>query len=156
MKVIGNENNITIYINKSNLKFNLDDKEELENYFKGIFIKVKEFYNVKLNGFYITHAYIDDKYGIIIDMERDDVDFIYYNDYEIEMQLVVSDIDFLYEINDIFLNKDIYSKVDIYTYKNKYYLKLKEDILKDIIEYSNIIYKNTENIVKYGKLLKIL
>lgn len=156
MKVIGNENSLTIYINKSNLEINLDDKEELEDYFRSIFLKIKEFYNVKLNGFYITNAYIDNKYGIIIDMKKDDVDFIYYNDYEIEMQLVVNKIDFLYEIEDIFLDKNIYSKVDIYSYKNKYYLKIKEDVLKDIIEYVNIIYINTENILKYGKLLKIL
>lgn len=156
MKVIGNEDSLTIYINKSNLKITLDNKDELEDYFRSVFLKIKEFYNIKLNGFYITHAYIDNKYGIIIDMEKDDVDFIYYNDYEIEMQLVINEIDFLYEVEDIFLDRDIYSKVDIYSYKNKYYLKLNEDILKDVIEYVNIVYKNTENILKYGKLIKIL
>jgi len=156
MKVIGNENNLTIYINKTNIKFNLDDKEGLEEYFRTIFIKIKEFYNIKLNGFYITYAYIDNKYGIIIDMEKDDMDFIYYNDCEIEMQLIVKDSNFLYEVKDIFFSEDIYSKVELYTYKNKLYLKLKEDVIKNIIEYSNIIYKNTENILNYGKLLKIL
>lgn len=156
MKVIGNEDNLTIFINKSNLKFNLQDKEELEDYFRSIFVKIKEFYNIKLNGFYITHAYIDDNYGIIIDMKKDDNDFIYYNDYEIEMQLIINEITFLYEIKDIFINKNIYPKIDIYSYKNKYYIKLKEDVLNNIIEYVNIIYKNTENILKYGKLLKIL
>lgn len=156
MKVIGNEENLTIYINKRNLKINIDDKEELEDYFRSIFIKIKEFYNIKLNGFYITRAYIDNNYGIIIDMKKDDNDFIYYNDYEIEMQLIVNEVTFLYEIEDIFINKNIYPKIDIYSYKNKYYLKLKEDILNNIIEYVNIIYTNTENILKYGKLLKIL
>lgn len=156
MKVIGNEENLTIYINKGNLKINIDDKEELEDYFRSIFIKIKEFYNIKLNGFYITRAYIDDNYGIIIDMKKDDNDFIYYNDYEIEMQLIVNEVTFLYEIEDIFMSKNIYPKIDIYSYKNKYYLKLKEDILNNIIEYVNIIYTNTENILKYGKLLKIL
>ena len=156
MKVIGNEENLTIYINKRNLKINIDDKEELEDYFRSIFIKIKEFYNIKLNGFYITRAYIDNNYGIIIDMKKDDNDFIYYNDYEIEMQLIVNEVTFLYEIEDIFMSKNIYPKIDIYSYKNKYYLKLKEDILNNIIEYVNIIYTNTENILKYGKLLKIL
>lgn len=156
MKVIGNENNLTIYINKNNLEITLDDKEELEDYFRSIFLKIKEFYNVKLNGFYITHAYIDNKYGIIIDMKKDDVDFIYYNDYEIEMQLIVNEIKFLYEVEDIFFNENIYQNVDIYSYKNKYYLNLKDDNIKDIIEYVNIVYKNTENILKYGKLIEIL
>lgn len=156
MKIIGNEDSLTIYINKRNLKINLEEKNELEDYFKNIFLKINEFYNIRLNGFYITQAYIDKNYGIIIDMEKDDVDFIYYNEYEIEMQLVVNEVEFLYEIEDIFLNKNIYPKIDIYSYKNKYYLKLKEDVIEYIIEYVNIIYKNTENILKYGKLLKIL
>ena len=73
------------------------------------------------------------------------------------MHITLLENTFLYEVEDIFFNEEIINNSDIIYYDKKIYLKLKNDLndnLKnELIEFSNLIYKDTNDIINYGKKL---
>ena len=74
MKVIKNDDfNIEVFLGKEN--FNLDCKDELEDYLKKFFNRLKEYYDIEVKGFYDIDIYIDKNYGAVLDINRDDIDF---------------------------------------------------------------------------------
>ena len=149
MKVENIDNNIIVYLRKNVLK-NLDfnNLEMLENYFRELVIKMKNIYNIKIEGFYNIKVYIDNIYGAIIDIEPENIDYCLVN--EIEMRISLFHEKFLYEIDDL------YQIPNTKIIKNglKYYLNVNNNIeyknYLEVLENSKIIYKNTENIIKYG------
>lgn len=158
MKIINQEDNIIIYINKTYLNIKED---ELEDKLVDIFYNLKEYYNIPLNGYYDTYIYIDYNYGIIIDMKKEEIDFIDYYDNQIDMRTTIKKCEFLYKLEDnyyfdLFKNKNI----KIYLYKNNIYLKLNkktnEKIIINILEHCSINYnEDIDLITNYGKLLSI-
>lgn len=139
MKIIINDK-IIIYLNNEYLKYKNYDISKIEEYFKSIFQTLKYCYNLEIYGYYEIDVYIDKNYGIVIEMEKDDIDFECYD--QIDMRVTFHNQKFLYQIEDIEYNKKIYK------YKNKYYVK------KYNIEYSIPIYK-TDEIFKYAKIIEI-
>ena len=139
MKIIINDR-IIIYLNNEYLKYKNYDISKIEEYFKSIFQTLKYCYNLEIYGYYEIDVYIDKNYGIVIEMEKDDIDFECYD--QIDMRVTFHNQKFLYQIEDIEYNKKIYK------YKNKYYIK------KYNIEYSIPIYK-TDEIFKYAKIIEI-
>lgn len=163
MKIlINDENNIIIFLNKI-ICYDLDlnDKDDLEDYFKKLFQNLKNNYNLNLNGYLILDIYIDKIYGYIIEIIKEDLEYFDYFDNQVEMRIIINeDIEFLYKIDDILnLDKDLLKKVEIYKQKDNFYLSLRKNInnleLGQILEQSDIIYKNTDDIFNYGKLIKI-
>jgi len=139
MKIIINDK-IIIYLNNEYLKYKNYDISKIEEYFKSIFQTLKCCYNLEIYGYYEIDVYIDKNYGIVIEMEKDDIDFECHD--QIDMRVTFHNQKFLYQIEDIEYNKKIYK------YKNKYYIK------KYNIEYSIPIYK-TDEIFKYAKIIEI-
>lgn len=133
---------IILYLNNDYIKYKKYDILKIENNLKEIFSILKEYYSIKLNGFYYVDIYIDKLYGIIIEIKQDDVDFDYY-DSQIDMKIIFHKNKFLYQIEEIDNTKKIY------LYKNKYYIENYE------IEKSIPIYK-TDEIFKYAKTIEIL
>ena len=69
MKVIINSNdNFILFFNKLNEELNLNDNYEEE--FKNIFLKLKNYYNINIYGFYNIFVYIDKYYGTILKVEK--------------------------------------------------------------------------------------
>lgn len=140
MKVV-QDNNIILYLKNEYLK--QKGIVDIEDSFKEIFELLREFYNIKINGFYDINIYTDQNYGIVIVLKKELLDFDYY-DNQIDMKITFYDTNFLYEIEDLLEFKNY----KIYHYKNKYYIE------KFKPEFSNIIY-DTNDIFKYGKLIEI-
>lgn len=152
MKLVFKDNKIIVFLNKR-----LDlDKIKLEIYFKKLFLKIKDRYSLKLNGYYNINVYIDDYYGSIIEIENEDLDYYnYFN--QIDMEIKVNRTTFLYEIDFDYITKDILTKTNIYKLNNKLYFKIKDkSIVNKIIEYSKIIYnEQIKEIMKKSQKVKI-
>lgn len=158
MKIINQDDNIIIYINKDYSSINEDN---LEDSLTKIFYKLKEFYSLSLKGYFDTNVYIDSNYGMIIEMNKEDVDFIDYYDNQIDMRTTIKKVEFLYKIEDNYyfdlLKNDNFK---IFLYKNNIYIKINKQINKNLItkilEHSSIKYnEDIDLITNYGKLVNM-
>lgn len=146
------------FFNKENEPFkNIDD---LEENFKNLFLRLKTYYNMDIRGYYEIQVYYDKMYGLILEIEKEDIEYIDYFNNQIDMKIISNNTTFLYQIPDYFMiNKDIYNKINIYKYKNNLYLEIKDDLKNkdfiNILEHSKIIYKDTSEIRKKGNIIKI-
>lgn len=160
MRIINkNENTFVFLIPNKSFNINFNQKKDLEKYFQDFFLKLKNTYDFKIKGFYLINIYIDENYGIALEITNEDEDYLEYFRQNIDMNISKPKKNkFLYKINDIFLiDKKILAKFDIYLYNNNYYLclknKIKEKELINLLEFVDIIY-DSENIIKRGKLLR--
>lgn len=151
------DSNIILYLKKEELDdIDFKDSINLEKYFEKLFKKLKSV--IILNGgFYFVHIFIDKYYGVVVEIENEDIEIDFYYD-QVDMQLFIEEVDFLYKINDYFiLSENILDKLSIYYYKNEYYIKIEEELDKkeilQIIEFCEIIYK-TDDILRHGKKMK--
>ncbi len=128
MKVITEkENNIFLYLPRFQLDFNVMNQVEKE--LRDIFLRLKYYYSVNIQGFYEVKVYKDTHYGIILELKKDTLEYFDYYEDEIEMRIELIEVDFIYEVRDILeLPKDILKKSEVYLDKNKYYVKVKEDL----------------------------
>lgn len=161
MKLTLIDDNIILNIRNErikNIKFN--DNEELREYFKKIFSKMKEKYKILINGFYYVKIYKDKYYGIIIELEKSDMEYYDYYIDEIDMHIEIVESIFLYQIDDIYITESLKKDNDIILYQNKLYLKINRNLnnieIDKLIEISKIFYKNVDNILKYGRILKVI
>lgn len=160
MKIdIEDDNNLIVFLNRVvSDNFNFTEKDNLEDNFRSIFNSIKDRYLLDISGYYNIIMYKDNIYGIILEVEKDPLEYFdYFN--QIEMRITLSNHDvFLYKIIDNNLNFDI-DNIELYSYKGNLYAKAKETIslieLGKLLEYSNIIYGEKTNIVlKYGNVIK--
>ena len=152
MKLNFKDNKIIVFLNKP-----IKLKEiKSEDYFRKLFIDIKNKYNLKLNGYYKINVYVDKFFGRVIEIENQEIDYYdYFNQIDMEIKVIIST--FLYEINYEYINKDIIDKTIIYKLKDKLYIKiLDESVLNKIIEYSKIIYdERVKTILKTSKKVRI-
>ena len=155
--------NIIIYLNHNHIK-NIDfsKKEDLQEYFKTLFMNLKDCYGIDINGFYNINVYKDKYYGVILEIEKENIEYMDYFNGQIDMNIIVDNNSvFLYEIDDFFyLDLDIIDKINIHEYKSKLYINVIDDIsdiqLGKMIEFSKIIYgEKGKQIIKYGKIVNI-
>ena len=148
MKIIINSNdNFILFFNKLN---NISLNDDYEEEFKKIFLKLKKYYNIDIYGFYNVEAYIDNYYGTILKVIKDDDFDLYYK--QIDMHITIEKCNFLYRVRDYFFVKNI-KNFNIYFYKNSFYLEIINELNnKDmiyLIENSEIIYENIDRIKNY-------
>lgn len=155
-----NENTYTFLISNQSFNVNLNEKKDLEKYFQDFFLKLKETYKININGFYEVNIYIDDTYGVALEIEKEDIDYLDYFNSSIDMKInKPKKTKFLYKTKDIFLiDKKLFAKFEIYLYNNDYYLclakKLNKKDLINILEFVDIIY-DSEFILKNAKIIKV-
>ncbi len=142
MKCIINDDKIIIFLEKYNKKY-LNDIDYLEDYFRNIFLKLKEKYDIKIHGFCNVDAYLDDN-DMVLEIEEEKELIDYYEDI-IDMKISIHETSFLYEISNIF-NINKYIKNEVYVYKDKFYID-KKSLNLNILEHSKLIYKDTEKII---------
>jgi len=132
-----------IYVKKyliDNVDFSV--KSDIEKYLKKLFKILSNKYNLKIEGFYDITVYIDKYYGIVLHLEKDNID--YYDCYknQVDMRLITIDTDFMYEVNDIPSN--IINKVKICIKDKNIYLTLKQELtnveMMILLENSKLIY----------------
>ena len=158
MKIINlDENCMTIFLNNYYFKSEETDiKKDLEGYFRNLFLKLQKYYDINISGYYNIDVYIDDNYGIIINLKKEEVEYFDYFDNQIDMRIVLKNNKFLYEISDIFNINNI-KDCDIYLYKDKCYIDLKNNInsMLEIIEFVNIIYDDSVDKIRNSKRITI-
>ena len=148
MKVDIVDDNIIVFLNKYIIRdLDYNDSKVLEVELKNIFDKLNLYHGIKIKGYYDVHIYIDNDYGIVIELIKDDIDYIDYDEV-IDMKILINNVKFLYKIDDIFGFSGL-----IYLYKNSLYLD-PTNIDISLFEHSEIVYKNTDEIRKYGRILK--
>lgn len=155
MKLEYFNNNLVVYLKKEKIE-NIDFKniDELEEYFKDLFIKIKQVVDIELTGFYKINIYLDKHYGAVLEIKREDLEYIDYYDSGIDMRIYVHETIFLYKINDYFDVKELLKKAKIHLYKKSWYLEIENDLdaieMAKLLEISEIIYK-TEDIINFSK-----
>ena len=152
-KIFVDEFNTILHLNKKEIQnFKLDDHESLEDYFKDLFLKLKQ-NDISIGGYYQIKIYQDNDYGLIVELEKEDLDNYGYFEDQIDMRLVVMpNKKFMYLLNDQFLlNDEILNKLDIYLYKNQTIALMKESLneieLGILLEHASILYKDDSNLI---------
>lgn len=158
MKIEKYDNKYIIYLNKDYKKINIKDKINIENDFRELFLNLRKNYNIKLVGYYNIYIYENKHYGLVIEIENEDLEYYDYFDDELDMKItILENQTFIYEIlND---SKEILSKYNIIKNKDKLYVKLDNDIsnieMGILLENSKIIYKDAVDIIKGAKKIEI-
>lgn len=147
--IIGNV--ITIYLNNSYIKEKQIDREYIDKIIKNI----SEKYKLDLEGYIKITAHLDINYGIILEIENENIDYLDCFNIEIENDIDIKEETFLYKIEDIFSIKDI-KKYKIYKCKSDLYLEIKNPIsMGQLIENSTVIYgEDIEEIKAKSKIIK--
>ena len=156
------ENNIIVFLNKIKIKDKLLlSSSYLENYFRNLFLILKEKYQINISGYCNVTLYQDNIYGVIVDIKKEFTDYFDYFDNQVDMKIdIAKNTVFLYKVNSLsnLCEKD-YSLFYIYLYNDNIYLKPKKNIsqltLGSLIENSTIVYGDLCNkVLKYGKKIK--
>lgn len=153
------DNNIIVFLTKSYIEnIDLTSKRVLESYLNKLINKIKNKYDLDITGFYNVKIYIDENYGIIIDIIKETLDYPeYFTD--LDMNIEVIEDDFIYMFDDIpILNENILMKFDKYKYKDKIYLiqiqNTNEIELGIVVENAKIIYgKKAKKIIKKAEMV---
>jgi len=133
-----------IYI-KNNLIKDIDFsvKDDIEKYLKKLFKILKNKYNLVIEGFYDITVYIDKFYGIILHLEKEDIEYYEYYKNQVDMRLITVDTEFMYEVDDIPFN--ILDKIKICVKNGKIYLIIKKELsnleMMKLLENSRVVYK---------------
>ncbi len=161
MKINVIDEDIIIYLNKYYTKqIDFLDLNTLEEYMNDLFLKLKNCYNLKVNGYYSIDAYIDDNYGVIITMKHEDIEYYDYLIDQIDTQVTIhNNAKFLYKIADFFGAKNCLNNIDysLYKYDNELYIKLNGQIdsinFGNLLEYCKEICYDIDGIMKKNNLL---
>jgi len=136
---------LDIYIKKElidNIDFN--NKDDLQKYLKNLFKILKNKYSVVIEGFYDITVYVDKFYGVVIHMEKDDIEYYDYFKNQVDMRIITIDTSFLYLVEDI--PNDLINKVDVIIIDKDIYLKIKEELSKvemmKLLEISKVVFDN--------------
>ena len=132
-----------IYIKKHLIEgIDFSIKSDIEKYLKKLFKTLNNKYNIVVEGFYNITVYIDKYYGIVLHLEKEELDYYEYYKNQVDMRLVTVHTDFMYEVDDIPF--DILNKVKINNKNKNIYLTLKEKLtdleMMKLLENSKIIY----------------
>ena len=132
-----------IYVKKYLIEgINFSIKSDIEKYLKKLFKTLNNKYNIVVEGFYNITVYIDKYYGIVLHLEKEELDYYEYYKNQVDMRLVTVHTDFMYEVDDIPF--DILNKVKINNKNKNIYLTLKEKLtdleMMKLLENSKIIY----------------
>ena len=141
------DDKLIVFLNNFYLKKNsFSLKNNLEKYFKELFIKLNQFYDIEIKGFYDISIYQDNLFGIILEIEKEDLNFYSYYDDHIDMKIrIMKKERFLFELDKFsLLNKEVFNYCKTYVYKNNFFIIPKRTIsdvnIGFILENSKIIY----------------
>ncbi len=154
MKIDYNESDeLIIYLFNNQYNINLNKEDNIERYLKKIFLKLKNYYDIKITGYFEVNIYIDNKYGIILKLKKQDLDYYNYFTSKVDMKIKLFYKKFCFLVDSFEFNLN---KYDVYKYKDSIYLypknKLTKRELAYLIENSIIIFENDEIINKAKKV----
>jgi len=133
-----------IYVKKYLIEgINFSVKSEIEEYLKKLFKILNTKYNLVIEGLYNIKVYVDKYYGIILHLEKENIDYYEYYKNQVDMRLITINTEFMYEVDDIPTN--ILNKVNVSIKDKNIYLILKEELnnleMMELLENSKLVYK---------------
>lgn len=133
--------NIQIYIiNKCFKVKDIYNKDEMLSYIKRLLYMVKEKYELDINGLYDINLYENKTYGVILDIQKEDIDYYDLFTNAIDISLVIHEDTPMYIcINDP-IEDNIYIKYNLIKKDSKYLINITD--IKDISIYEKgyIVY----------------
>ena len=156
MKVdIIDENHLVIYLRKNKVSnINFKDELKIEETLKDLFVRLNNYYDIKIKGYYNVDIYVDKYYGVVFDIGKEELEYYDYYDNQVDMKIIVKKIPFVYQVEDYFNIK--LNKFDVYKNCNNIYLlpkkKLTDMEMANLIENAIIIYKSDDIIKSSLKL----
>ncbi len=150
MKTIIDNDKIIILLHNKYIK-----KDGLKEYFKHILSLLNKKYNIEFNGYYNIDVYEDTKYGMVLEIKNEDLEYYnYFNQVDLNINIINST--FLYRINYEYLSKNI-NNITCYKYMDNMYLKMDDDFdFIHLIEYVDIVYgEKAKEILRYGEKVNI-
>lgn len=127
-----NNDEYIVYVNNLYYTF---DKNNIDNILKKILKRLKKIYDIQIYSTFNVECYVDDNYGIVLEIKREYDPFNLYSK-KTDLNINYNYTNFLYEVDDYFINSD-----NKYIFNNKIYIDNYkcEHIL-------NIIYKDINSI----------
>ncbi len=159
MKLILEDNKLIIFLNKLYISnFDFEEQSNTEFFLRNLISKIKNKYNVDFEGYYNINIYTDNIYGIVINIEKENLEYFDYFNGQVEFSVKVIKSDFLYKLEEP-LDKELISKFVIYRNKDIFYLKPKEKLsnreLGILLENAKIIFSSkTKDIIQNSKIMK--
>lgn len=146
-----NLNNLTVYLNNKYLeKINFDLKNNVEQQFKKLFIKIKNKYNIEMSGYYEVTVYLNDKYGMIIEIEKDDDEYVKLFGDTVDMKITFKfDSSIFYKLEEYIIYK--INNYFLYYYNDEFYVELTDNSKYDYREYLKLLENSS---IIYGSEIK--
>ena len=152
MKIDIIDDEVIIYLYNYN-KVDFKDEKCIEFFLKKLFIKLYNFYNMRIEGYYDVNIFLDDYYGVVLNLRKEDIDYYFYK--EVDMKIRLNHVKFLYLVDNYDYDKN---KFDFIIYLNNVYLlpkiKLEKGEMASLMEFSNVIY-DTDEIINSGRVVNI-
>lgn len=110
-------------------------KRQVEECFRNVFTKIRRRLNEDINGFFNIKVYLDDNFGAILVIEKEELEYCDYFSNQIDMQIEIEDdSNVLLEFDDLFyIDEDT-----VYFYNGKYYINYRDKL--KYVEFANVIY----------------
>ena len=84
MKIIQEGQIIKVFLNDIP-KIDFKNMDELETYFRNLFLKLKKIFHITFTGLYNIDIYLDQYCGVVIELKKEDLEYIDYYDNEIDI-----------------------------------------------------------------------
>lgn len=159
MKLVLEDNKTIIFFNKLYLNdFNVEDKKDTEQFLRDLVNRIKVKYNLEFNGYYNINIYVDQFYGFIISIEKEELEYFDYFNGQMEFSIKIIKNEFLYKLEEI-LSQELLSKCIVYKSKDKFYVKPKVSFsAKDmgiLMENARVIYNaKIKEIIYNSQIMK--
>ncbi len=158
MKLITDGDMIILYLNKMYIRsLDFTDKEAIEKYMKRLLKKISNKYDMSFDGYYVVNLYVDVNYGVVIEIIKEELEYLDYFGNQVEINTNVSYDSFLYEMNNF--DNSLFDNFLVYKIKDKLYIKIDEDIsdveMGKVLECCKIIYgTKADEIIKKARLVR--
>ncbi len=146
-----------IYLKKNNFTL----KNNVEKYFKNLFLKLSEVYDIKIKGFYDITIYQDNLFGVILEINKEDIDFYGYYDDHIDMKIkIMKKEKFVFKLDRFsMIDSSVLNYCKLYGFKKDLYIVPKKTIsdlsLALLLENSKIIYgEEAYKIINHAHLIR--
>jgi len=158
MKLITDGDTIVLYLNKMYIStLDFTDKEATERYMKRLLMKISTKYDIVFDGYYVINLCVDMNYGVVIEVVKEELEYLDYFGNQIEINTKVTQGSFLYEISNY--DKTLFKKFTVYKVKDKFYLRSKQIIsdleMGQMLEQAEIVYgKEADDIIRKAKIVR--
>lgn len=142
MKIDFINNTYIVYLNKYNIiDFDFNNTNILEDNLRNLLMRLKKYYKLDIRGYYNIDIYIDNYYGVILEISEDENYYDYFSD-TVSIRMKKNKTIFKYEVEDTsYISID---KFKISNIKDKICLEiidtLDEKEYLELMEASKIIY----------------